>query len=598
MKKFLAFLLVLVAAFVLVGCKKANMVVKDNLRQIKVTLNSQNKKKITMVYKTESKGKVSYKEVDPKDLTFETSKSGICNINANGEIEPLKNGFVDVKVTNKKTKQTVIVKVVVRTQNADYPDLNGYTIKIAQADHALHEVDPRMEGYNAPDKEAKQKAWAEVEDLFNCKIEVVGYPSSAPWGKARWDYIKNQAQSKQADYDFYIVPEPKIPEFVQAGAILDLTDFYAKHGNAFMNKVYEQSGTYKSRLYNINGSQPGVDNGLFMNMQLFNSIKSTLTDQKSPAELYLEGKWTFSRFEQFLKEAQAALDQKFGPEVKAKAATGNPVYYWVGLCNAAGVTLVNPQTAKVDLQNEICGKVADFLKKLVTENVLENVISVDQHDKTWNEGHSLIASGDMWFLNTPNRWPSNLWGSDTQFGYVPYPRPDKKTVNNVETDTTVDDTGFGISASTAFVMPAHRKFEGDFKNISSEQVYQAIVQTFILTEQKKQEMNITATELNDIATRKFGGDKPSTDAFIDVSKRMRSEVGPGQAFFEGLASPANPIFNTGDTVSANNKFTKALFYYVISKQDDTDQELINSNYGELIGKFIERFNKLATDVYA
>ncbi len=127
----------------------------------------------------------------------------------------------------------------------EYPDLGGYTITLANAGHALGEYDVFIEekdaatyGYYAGlDRIAKQNAWRSVEDDFNCHIQVVAYPSDAPWGPSRWAYILEKGTTENPDFDFYVVPDARISEWASGNAINDLTDWYEKYGQNSMSKM-------------------------------------------------------------------------------------------------------------------------------------------------------------------------------------------------------------------------------------------------------------------------------------------------------------------------------------------------------------------------
>ena len=74
-----------------------------------------------------------------------------------------------------------------------YPNLGGYKIVIMNAKSALSDIDPFLENYQGVDKNYKQRAWKEVEQLFNCTISVEAYPDTAPWGPKRQEWIKENS---------------------------------------------------------------------------------------------------------------------------------------------------------------------------------------------------------------------------------------------------------------------------------------------------------------------------------------------------------------------------------------------------------------------
>ena len=257
MKKIVTLMFVALFALVLVGCGDSGA----TLKSIRV-----GGKAIVKVGETET-FTATFDPADFKDQAIEwsTSDETALSIDQNGKAAGLKAAdqvyvFAQSKaVSSVRGQKKVQVKAADDpNKQEDYPDLQGYTIKIAQAEHALQEFDPFLDLYTQADKQAKMQAWEEVEEDFNCQIEVVAYPSSAEWGPSRWAYILSQAQMNTADYDFYTVPDSKIPEFVEGGALLSLEDFYVLHGNNMMDPSFYTSGSYQSNLYAIGNRQTEI----------------------------------------------------------------------------------------------------------------------------------------------------------------------------------------------------------------------------------------------------------------------------------------------------------------------------------------------------
>ena len=166
-----------------------------------------------------------------------------------------KTGTIKVTVT---TSNGIEANKTIKIQEEPvevYPDLSGYDIKIAQAEHALGEYDVRLTQettdkygfYGKPDREYKAQAWDEIEDNYNCVLSVNAYPSDAPWGPSRWSYILTQAQNDAPEYDFYVTPNAQIPAYVAGNAILDLTDWYKEYGKNLMTEMSITAGTYKGK---------------------------------------------------------------------------------------------------------------------------------------------------------------------------------------------------------------------------------------------------------------------------------------------------------------------------------------------------------------
>ena len=243
MKRLLALVLMLAFTIGLVGCGETKEEVKLELTgpvSVEVGKTIQLTAQLTPATADQS-------------VTWTSVAPAIATVDANGKVTGVKGGATVIRVTSvayPELSKQLGVKVNA-TGDESYPDLQGYTIRIAQASHALYELDPFHDDYTASDKTAKQQAWNFVEEKFNVNIEVVAYPDDAEWGTPRWQYIEQQAASNTADYDFYTVPDSQIGRFVEANAIKDITEWYALYGNSYMNEVYKQSGSYKGNIYLI-----------------------------------------------------------------------------------------------------------------------------------------------------------------------------------------------------------------------------------------------------------------------------------------------------------------------------------------------------------
>ena len=225
MKKFLGLIFVMFLAFVLVGCGGGN----DGGGLQSITI----KGKLSLNVGDETTYTAEFLPADYKNQAVKWSSSDETKltIDQSGKAVAKAEGTAYVYATSEdvptiKGQKKIAIKNEGGDVDAEYPNLQGYTIRIAQAETNLHDFDPFLEKYAQADKAAKQEAWRFVEDAFNCTIEVAAYPSSAEWGPSRWNYILNQAQLGISDYDFLTVPDSKIPTFVEGGALISMEDFY------------------------------------------------------------------------------------------------------------------------------------------------------------------------------------------------------------------------------------------------------------------------------------------------------------------------------------------------------------------------------------
>ncbi|MDD2492803.1 MAG: hypothetical protein PHY83_02545, partial [Bacilli bacterium] len=85
---------------------------------------------------------------------------------------------------------------------------------------------------------------------------------------------------------------------------------------------------------------------------------------------------------------------------------------------------------------------------------------------------AVMTSGCWWFIRDAGRWAADIWGvGNTEFGYVPAPRPD---------DVDLDDVRLAETGTQLYMMASQR--DADHKpGMTYEDVYRAMNDTFLRT---------------------------------------------------------------------------------------------------------------------
>jgi len=458
----------------------------------------------------------------------------------------------NVKVTISTTngiKATKTIKIQV-DEVKSYPDLSGYNIKIAQAESALGDYDVKLTQetkdkygyYGAADREYKNQAWDEMEDNYNCTMSVVAYPSDAPWGPSRWQYILTQAQNDSPEYDFYVTPNSQIPGYVAGNAIIDLTDWYAEYGKNCMTEMSITGGTYKQRLYTINPSEMNVYNILGYNIGLLEQIQNYDSTIKEPAQMYLDGEWNYDTFKSYCQKVQTALNSLYGESGDSYyCLSGYGTYYWLGLVNAAGIKILDVTQLKVNLTGVTETLAATTLQEIYSLGCTDPAFQVDEGVASWNQGHALFNTGDYWFVNNASRWSKTLWGDDTRYGYVPFP---------TSPEMEEGQSFVGTTAESCLVMAAGRDwaYKGFGEECTAENIYAAYLDYintakayYTGSENYNYVEQLTAT-----ATNKFGSEA-SVQAYLRVMLGVQQQDGSyvggidEYGFFDPYTSNANPV---------------------------------------------------------
>lgn len=546
MKKIFRLLIVLVIAFALFGCDKKESVVTIST----VGDATQVKKGEKLVLKA-----TITPSQDGATFTWEVNNPSVATIKSTGtdeaELTGVSSGRVKVTVktsTGLENNKNIQVKDA-SDIDANYPDLQGYTIKVAQAGHALGEYDVFIEKedeatygyYSGADRSAKQQAWRDVEEDFNCFIEIVAYPADAPWGPNRWNYIKQRAMIDDPEFDFYVVPDAQIADFVNSKALVDLTSWYDTYGADTMSNMNKTAGTVQQRLYSINTADINIYNVLCYNINLWKKINEVDPTILEPAKMFNDGNWSYSVFKDYCAKAQTVLDGLFPANTeetkgdKHYVLSGSPSYYWVGMLDRNGKGAVNMADLKVDISSADAVAAADTMKAIYAGGAMDPDFGVDQGVETWNGGKALFDTGDLWFVNASNRWNSILWGEGTTlYGYVPFPAPDGY-------DTT--HTYVGSTSEACMVMAAGRQKVYSTYGITEEDVYHAFMEYWVRAKKyyiEAPDYN-KETQMNQTAEAKFGSEE-SRKAYITVSKNIEKD-----GFYDPLVSAGNQIMGTWGT---------------------------------------------------
>lgn len=357
------------------------------------------------------------------------------------------------------------VAIIKANQVIKSVDLKSYTIKIASG--VPHIIDPFNPDYNGYDKEAKQKAWKEIEQQFNCKIVVEEYPPQAELGPSRWNYILTQAINKKSDYDFLYVPDTQIKKFVDENALLSLEDYNKLYYNNKMNKEHIKSGTINNKLYTITDKTNELGLTLLYNYDLYNELKKYNQDLKEPSELFLNNNWTLKNFESYCEEVQETMKKAYG--IKGDNTNQEQEYYaicclleylWTGLSSNDGTPILDNNTLELILTADEDEDNAKIVKKLYLNNFIGYNMGVDAFEK----GKALFTIVD---LSLDNQYINDNFN----YCYVPFPSASGSDFKPV------------VTSVNQYVMPIGRNYEGFGIDCNSENIYFALSTLFALTKQ-------------------------------------------------------------------------------------------------------------------
>ena len=497
-------------------------------------------------------------------------------------------GLVKVIVEVSDTINTVQASkniLIVQEEVIVYPNLGEYTIKIAEASTRLGNTNPFMPietretygYYSGADREARQQAWQSVEEDFNCHITVVEYPSDAPWGPSRWNYIINQARIDSPEYDFYIVPTAQIPTLSSQTAILDVTSWYNKYGNDYMSSFAKLAGSYKNKLYAVSNQEKSIYNILGYNVGLWEIIHEYDPTIKEPAQMFLDGEWNYTNFVTYCKKCQDVLHTAYGYGYDSGyyCLSGWPTYYFVGMVDRNGEGVADISKLKVHIVDEDCVNAIEAIRELYNYGAFDPSFNVDRSVMSWANCKSLFNTGDLWFVNDNNRWVSNMWGEGeaTRYGYVPFPAPDRMGNN--------DHIYIGTTTEESWVMAAGRDnfYKGYGESCTAENIYYAVASYWQRIKSIYQESDLyNPNEALTIAQSKFAT-QASANAFVLVCSKLETD-----GFYDPMTSSNNTVCATYGT-----DFDRSLRTYVKGTGANTWAEAVGSMQETLNNAIVKAF---------
>ena len=120
-----------------------------------------NANEVEVGYKLTARATVEPQGAD-QNVTWESTKPEVATIDENGRITGISEGTAYIiaysKADNTIKSSRVKIKVTPSTAPTSYPNLQGYKIVMMNADSALADLDPFLDGYHGSDKMFKQQA--------------------------------------------------------------------------------------------------------------------------------------------------------------------------------------------------------------------------------------------------------------------------------------------------------------------------------------------------------------------------------------------------------------------------------------------------------
>jgi fructooligosaccharide transport system substrate-binding protein len=351
------------------------------------------------------------------DITSSVTFSGVVNLNVAGTY------VITYRVVGSDGKEVTATRTItVLNEDGCGPNehkVDGICVpkpkeEIVIMHGAPFEVNPFHENYTGTQQLQRQTRQLEVEEQFNVKITYKAYPANAPWGPDRAAAIIQSSVSNDHLADIYWSVSDWIQTLARAEAIVPIDQYLEMYGSN-IHQDYLDIGSYKEQVYGFNEGKLTADKGLYYNANLVASL-----GVDNPTDLFLDGQWTWSRFDTWATQVQTALNAIGDENDQYFALGGVAAIYAESMVPLNGGNLVNLNTGRIAFHQTPALDTYNFIRELHLKNLFEPAPSYDAGSPLWQAGKVAMHPGQFWFLNADNRW-LNL---NFELGFVPYPVSD------------------------------------------------------------------------------------------------------------------------------------------------------------------------------
>ena len=273
--------------------------------------------------------------------------------------------------------------------------------------------DANFSGTRKTDRQAHQRA---LEAAYNIKLVYQQYGDEAAWGPTRVNAIIEGHIQNNRLADIYLLASAWVPTIAKTGAIVPLQEYFLDYEYE-QARPYRQASTYRSQVYGFSPGEPRPDMFMYFNVDLLEAA-----GLPNPAQMWLDGTWTWSNFMALLQQAHnsPALNGKY-------AFGGDSGEVVMGMVTSHGYNFINPVNYQLLLASPNVYGVVEKVQSIKAAGYWEpspsQVVSND-----FKSGNTLFSSGDLWFLGSSMRFSSDI---TFEIGAVPYPTRDGDGVDKL-----------------------------------------------------------------------------------------------------------------------------------------------------------------------
>lgn len=243
---------------------------------------------------------------------------------------------------------------------------------------------------------------AAVEEKYNIKLEAVTVAVAD--GSNEYDEIVKAVASGEPVADLMSIGRDFLAQMVANDCIEDMSDVIDSYKFA---SRYINHGKWLGKYWGVGEYNVGACRTVTYDRDLIDQAGM----EKNPTQMFMDGKWSYADFKQYLVDLKAKLPEGIYP-------VGFHPYHWAIFGAAAnGVTIVD-ENGKLDMTSDAFIEAMDFYKELLNEGLAKPCTFDKDGNAVWSYTLSTEVAMTLqedWQLegNTCN-WGVTLmpWGSN------------------------------------------------------------------------------------------------------------------------------------------------------------------------------------------
>lgn len=287
-------------------------------------------------------------------------------------------------------------------------DLGGVTITLLNHNDLGWNNNPNADNLEEIDKAERQANVDRIESKYNVHLEFVDIPTEG------WDDI---AQGVVQEYTGgHPIADVMDAYFQFAGTyvandiLYDFTADLAKTDLFDKNSYFE----WQSKVWGVSSGIGGE--GLYYNKKWIEEMGM----EKTPAEMFDEGKWSYDDFKQYLRDMKSKMNEDEYPlHVTA--------YYWMLFASAANGEFILDPSGNLNYVTDPMLETLQVWEDLVAEDLISKGDPLYNEDGTlrgyegWSYPGNTFGQGQTVAMAHRASWQAAGEVANVELGFVPYP---------------------------------------------------------------------------------------------------------------------------------------------------------------------------------